>query len=213
MNGSIKKAMETAAQIKADHPDDRGEYLEGIEQAKALREAAAAAKEQARTEAELDDACDAENRARDREKFFRRQLDRLDYTPRMDEAEYYKLVEGVEAEVESAAAVFRAKASKAIAEIIAAKEAYLEVTTNADAALIALDVAANVLQSKYRYKTITFTGDAPAQNVEDPAEWTRHVIRYASTGRELTLVAWTGTEWNDTICAAWHAAERAKGKG
>lgn len=213
MNGSIKKAMETAAQIKADHSDDRGEYLEGIEQAKALQEAAAAAKEQARTEAEFDDACNAENRARDREKFFRRQLDRLDYTPCMDEAEYYKLVEGVEAEVESAAAVFQAKASKAIAEIIAAKEAYLEVTTNADAALNALDMAARVLQSKYRYKTITFTGDAPAQNVEDPTEWTRHVIRYASNERELKLVAWTGTEWNDTICAAWHAAERAKGKG
>lgn len=211
MNGSIKKAMETAAQIKTDHPDDRGEYLEGIEQAKALREAAAAAKEQARTEAELDDACNEENRARDREKFFRRQLDRLDYTPRMDEAEYYKLVEGVEAEVESAAAVFRAKASKAIAEIIAAKEAYLEVTTNADAALIALDTAARVLQSKYRYRVVEFV-DAPAQNVEDPTEWTRHVIRYASTGRELKLVAWTGTEWNDTICAAWTAADRAKGK-
>lgn len=211
MNGSIKKAMETAAQIKAGHPDDRGEYLEGIEQAKALREAAAVAKEQARTEAELDDACDAENRARDREKFFRRQLDRLDYTPRMDEAEYYKLVEGVEAEVESAAAVFQAKASKAIAEIVAAKEAYLEVTTNADAALIALDAAARVLQSKYRYRVVEFV-DAPAQNVEDPTEWTRHVIRYASTGRELKLVAWTGTEWNDTICAAWTAADRAKGK-
>lgn len=211
MNGSIKKAMETAAQIKADHPDDRGEYLEGIEQAKALREAAAAAKEQARTEAELDDACNEENRARDREKFFRRQLDRLDYTPRMDEAEYYKLVEGVEAEVESAAAVFQAKASKAIAEIIAAKEAYLEVTTNADTALTALDTAARVLQSKYRYRVVEFV-DAPAQNVEDPTEWTRHVIRYASTGRELKLVAWTGAEWNDTICAAWTAADRAKGK-
>ena len=211
MNGSIKKAMETAAQIKADHPNDRGEYLEGIEQAKALREAAAAAKEQARTEAELDDACDAENRARDREKFFRRQLDRLDYTPRIDEAEYYKLVEGVEAEVESAAAVFQAKASKAIAEIIAAKEAYLEVTKNADAALNALDGAARVLQSKYRYRVIEFSG-APAQNVEDPEEWTRHAVRYASDGRELKLVAWTGGEWDDTICAAWKAAEHAKGK-
>ena len=212
MNKEIKKVADVAAALEKENPETRAQYLKGVADAQKAQEAAAKAKEDAESEAAFDKACDDESHARDKEAFFRRQLDRLDYTPRMNEADYNKHVDAVKAAVEKAAADFRRVAEKAIDDIAAAKAAYIEITKEADAALTALDTAANVLQSKYRYKTITFTGDAPAQNVEDPAEWTRHVIRYASTGRELTLVAWTGTEWNDTICAAWTAADRAKGK-
>lgn len=209
MNKDIKKVLDAAAALKRENPETRAQYSRGIADAQAAQKAAAQAKEDAETEAAFDKACDDESHARDKEAFFRRQLDRLDYTPRMNEAAYYAHVDAVKDAVEKAAADFRRAAEKAIDDIAAAKAAYIEITKEADAALIALDTAANVLQSKYRYRTVTFTGDIPAQYVEDQNEWTRHAIRYNDTGKGYDLVAKDGADWNKKTCAAWKAAESA----
>lgn len=209
MNKEIKKVADVAAALEKENPETRAQYLKGVADAQKAQEAAAKAKEDAESEAAFDKACDDESHARDKEAFFRRQLDRLDYTPRMNEADYNKHVDAVKAAVEKAAADFRRVAEKAIDDIAAAKAAYIEITKEADAALTALDTAANVLQSKYRYKTVTYTGDTPAQYVEDRSEWTRHAIRYTGNGKGFDLIARDGADWNKKTCAAWHAAEKA----
>lgn len=209
MNKEIKKVADVAAELAKTNPETRAQYLRGIEDAQAAQKAAAQAKEDAETEAAFNKACDDESHARDKEAFFRRQLDRLDFTPRMEEAEYYKHVDTVKATVEKAAADFRRIAEKAIDDLVAAKAEYLAITKEADEALIALDAAANVLQSKFRFKTITFTGDTPAQTVEDRSEWTRHAIRYNGNGKGYGLIAKDGADWNKKTCAAWKAAEDA----
>lgn len=209
MNKEIKKVADVAAALAKENPETRAQYLKGVADAQKAQEAAAKAKEDAESEAAFDKACDDESHARDKEAFFRRQLDRLDYTPRMNEADYNKHVDAVKAAVEKAAADFRRVAEKAIDDIAAAKAAYIEITKEADAALTALDTAANVLQSKYRYKTVTYTGDTPAQYVEDRSEWTRHAIRYTGNGKGFDLIARDGADWNKKTCAAWHAAEKA----
>ena len=209
MNKEIKKVADVAAALEKENPETRAQYLKGVADAQKAQEAAAKAKEDAESEAAFDKACDDESHARDKEAFFRRQLDRLDYTPRMNEADYNKHVDAVKAAVEKAAADFRRVAEKAIDDIAAAKAAYIEITKEADAALTALDTAANVLQSKYRYKTVTYTGDTPAQYVEDRSEWTRHAIRYTGNGKGFDLIARDGADWNKKTCAAWKAAESA----
>ena len=209
MNKEIKKVADVAAALEKENPETRAQYLKGVADAQKAQEAAAKAKEEAESEAAFNKACDDESHARDKEAFFRRQLDRLDFTPRMNEADYNKHVDAVKAAVEKAAADFRRTAEKAIDDLVAARAEYLAITKEADEALIALDVAANVLQSKYRYKTITFTGDTTAQYVEDRNEWTRHAIRYNGNGKGYDLVAKDGTDWNKKTCAAWKAAESA----
>lgn len=206
MNKEIKKVADIAAELAKADPETRAQYLKAIADAQAAQKDAAQAKEEADTEAAFDKACDDESHARDKEAFFKRQLERLDFTPRMEEADYCKHVETVKATVEKAAADFRRTAEKAIEDLIAARAAYTEILHDADTALTALDAAANVLQSKYRYKTITFTGGIPARIVEDRNEWTRHATRY-NNGEGYNLIAKDGADWNKTTCAAWKAVE------
>lgn len=210
MNRDIKKVADVVAKLEKANPADKDRYLKGIEDAQAAQRAAAHAKETAETEAAFNKACDDESHAKDKEAFFKRQLDRLTFSPRMEESAYYGHVQTVQAAVEKAAEDFRQTAQRAIQEIMDAKAAYMATATEADKVLSDLDAAANVLQSKYRYRTVTFTGDYPPQNVEDPSEWRRHAVRYIGTGKADNLATKTGGEWDSVLCAAWNAAERAK---
>ena len=163
------------------------------------------------TEKELDAACDAEIRAREKEKFFERQLERLDFTPRMDEKEYFAAVDIVKNAVEKAAADFRKVAEKAIEDIIEAKKRYESTISEADAVLTDLDDAANVLQVKYRYKEYTYKGGVPSSFAESKSEWRQHAVRYggvSSKGSDLAIK--DGNEWNRKLSAAWLAADRAQ---
>lgn len=215
MDKEIKKVSDIAAELKKINPETRAQYLKGIADAQTAQEAAARAKEEAETEPAFNKACDDESHARDKEAFFRRQLERLDFTPRMEEADYCRYVDTVKAAVEKAAAGFRRAAEKAIDELVEARAAYIETVNDADAALTALDEAANVLQSKYRYKEYYVTGEGGKGSVlagrtEDRNEWTFHAIRYSGTGKDYELIAKNGTDWNEKTCAAWAAAGRCK---
>ena len=209
MNRDIKKVADVVATLEKANPTTMEQYRKGIEDAQDAQRAAARAKETAETEIDFNKACDDESHARDKEAFFKRQLDRLTFSPRMEEATYNKHVQAVQTAVEKAAEDFRRTAQRAIQEIMDAKAAYMATATEADKVLTDLDAAANVLQSKYRYRTVTFTGDNPPQNVEDPSEWRRHAVRYIGTGKACYLVTRTGGEWDSILCAAWNAAERA----
>lgn len=210
-NKEIQKVRDAAAEIATEYPEKRAHIMQCIADAQSAQKEAITAKENAETEAEFNKACDDENHARDKEKFYKRQLDKIDFTPRMTEKEYNKHVEAIETTVEKAAADFRIIAEKTINELIAAKEAYLSILNDADAALSELDKAANVLQSKYRYRECAFVG-APSYQVKDLNEWKRHAIRYTKNGKGCDLVMKDGTVWNMKMCAAWKAAENARGE-
>ena len=211
MNKDIRKVMDVAAGISTEYPENRAHVLKGIADAQEAQKEAITAKENAETEADFNKACDDESHARDKEAFYKRQLDKMDFTPRMTETEYNKHVEAIEITVEKAAADFRAIAEKTINELITARDAYLSILNDADAALSELDKAANVLQSKYRYRECAFVG-APSYQVEDRSEWKRHAIRYTQNGKGCDLVLKDGAAWNMKMCAAWKAAENARGE-
>ena len=213
MNPELQKVMNLANEIKQTDPVALEEIRKGIERAQAAQEQALKAKETAETEEGFNKACDDAVRAREKEAFFQRVLKKQKYTPRIDEEEYFRNVDIIKCTVKQAAEDFRETAKTAMAEIVAAKAAYLKLVSEADKVLTALDNASNVLQSKYRYR-ITEYSDGTATETEDPNEWLRHTVRFGS-GRGHDLVCCDPEKKNlldpydKTVCAAWNAAERA----
>lgn len=230
MDPVLRRIMDKAEELKQAEPENRNEFLRGIEQAQAAQVEAIRKKETASTLDEFNKACDDESRARDKEAFFRRLLDKLDSNPRMDEAEYYEAREDVDRVVREVAAEFVKIARRCIPELVEARKKYIQIQKDADRVLSALDASANVLQTKYRYRTTEHSGGVyydiyegekrtPAwtERREDPNEWTRHTVRYSNTGRGYGLL--TADQPRDrygnisdyTVGAAWEVAGRIAG--
>ena len=207
MNQEIRKIIEAAEAISQETPETRSQYLKGIADAQEAQRAAAQAKEDAETEEAFNKACDDESHARDKEAFFKRMLDRLDFTPRMEEETYYSAIQTIDSVVTDAAEDFRRVAEKAVKEIVEAKAKYLSIAEDADNALTILDNAANFLQSKYRYRKINYV-NAPSVEIEDPSEWKKHTFYYnKGTDKVFRLIARTGEDYNKMSIAAWNAAD------
>lgn len=192
MNKTFKTILDKAASLETDAPQIQAEYLDGIERAKQAQEEAEAAKEAAETEEDFDKATDDIVHAREKELFFLRKLEGLKFTPRMDPDEYDNYVSLVSGIVEKAAEDYRATARKAIEDLAKAQAAYFEIGADASKVLTKLDEAANVLQSKHRYRERYVTGEGGkgyvlAGRTEDPGEWRRHATRY--TGDKLCEIA------------------------
>ena len=212
MNKEFKKILDAAAAIDQAQPELRAQYVKGLEAAQEAQKIAAQAKEEAETEEAFDKACNDERNAIDKAAFFERRIASLDFTPRMDEAEYDKYVGTVKTTVEKAAAAFCEVAEKAIDELAEAKAAYMSVVTDADKVLVALDDAANVLQSRYRYREVRRAG-WPVEKIEDRNEWRLHALNYnRGSGKCYDLISKDGDNRNYKACAAWRAADNG-GRG
>ena len=212
MSDAIGAAKEAAAAIERNRPAGRAALLDKITAAQKAQEKAKEAKETATTEQAFDKACDEERHAKDKENFYRRQIELLDYTPRMDEGEYDRHVKAVSSTIAEAAADFREVAENAMNAIIKAKAEYMAKAQAADEALIALDKAANVLQTRHRYQIRRFSGDVPDQKIEDRNEWLRHATRFNQDGKAYNLAIHEADGINQKVNAAWLAADRADGK-
>lgn len=187
----------------------QAEYKKAVQEAHNALEAAEAAKENADSPEAFEKACDDARHAQERISFFENKLNKVKFTPRMDETEYNKKVNTEIQKVKSAATDFKKVASKAMNELKAAYNTYIGIFKAADKTLEDLDADANILQCKFRYHEQRFQG-MPASFTEDPSEWKRHAVRFGSTGKGYDLIAKDGNEWNETMCAAIQAAERIK---
>lgn len=211
MNKEFQRVITAASSISSNVPQLREGYIKEIEAAQAAQVEAKKAKEEALTGVDFDNACDRERNAREKEVVFKRKLEDLDFTPRMDEQEYNGLVKSVQTVVEQAAADYRERAMNLMSELIATHRNYIKLTADADQALETLDMAANVLQSRYRYREHTYQG-APSQYVQDSNEWRHHIVRYQPTGEAGKLVFMDKHEnapatYNKLVCAAWNAVD------
>lgn len=216
MNPEFQKIMDIAAGITIETPEKRQEFVQGIEAAQAARAKAVAAKESAATEEEFNQACDDELRAKLKENYFTKQLDALQHSPRMDEDAYNFAVNTVDSIVLDAAESFRKIASAAMESIVQARKEYIQTLREADKTLSALDKAANVLQSKYRYHVFRYT-DGKEVRREDPSEWKLHTTRYMKDKGYVYACrdpkkgrpsVWQSNAWDRYLAAAWRAANR-----
>lgn len=213
MNDVFKKVAEAAAAIDTTTPAIRAEYVMKLKEAQAAQEAAREAKETAENEKAFNKACDDESHGRDKEAFYRRMINDIDYKMRMDEGEYFGHVAAVESVMDAAAGEFRKVAEKAMAEIVEALKKYEATAAEADSVLSALDRASNVLQVKHRYRVIEFLGKDPKYK-EDPFEWTNHIVRYQN-GKAYNLAVMDTHDhapatYNKVVGAAWRAASNVR---
>ena len=204
-----------AARIETDDTDTREKYLKGLEAAKEDKRKAEAAKEQAATEKELNQALDNESRAKGRIGFYERQLDGLNFTPHIDVAEYDKYIAQTDAVMDKKAAEFQSAVLKAVNEIVNAKSVLLTAAHEADRALEDLDAAANVLQSRHRYRENYFTTEDPdklrTEYTEDPLEWRKHTHRYTGPNLLDLVKREPANESKDTlkkVLEGWYVATR-----
>lgn len=214
-NPELQKIMNLVNGINRVEPGTREDLLKGRAQAQAAQIQAAEAKEAAETEADFDKACDDAIRAREKEEFFQRLIDKLDFTPRMSEEDYFAALDSIRSVMKGAAEEFKETARKAMAELVRARNEYLQLMKESDRVLIALDNSSKVLQTKYRYRKDEYS-DGTFTMTEDPNEWTRHIVRYGQ-GKAVDLIfkdehdpilpAWREAR-NEIACAAWCAAER-----
>ena len=212
MNPKLQKVFDIANGLQKANPETRAEYMKGLSQALSLQEEAEKAKETVTNEAEFNKACNDAVYAREKEQFYRRMIDDFDHTPRMNENEYFAAIDSVKAVVNDAAETYRNIARNAMSELVKARNEYIQIINDADRVLISLDAAANVLQSKYRYRTTEYA-DGTITYTEDRGEWARHCIRFAN-GEGISIVKKDPAKeniadpWDKVVCAAWNAAER-----
>lgn len=213
----FQTVADKAAKINGVDEGAREKYAKGLADAQNEQLKAQAAKDSASTETELDAALDAENRARSREKFYKRQLEAIDFTPRMSEHEYNECVRAIDAVMSKKIAEYKRIAEKAVKEIIDAQSELIATATDADKVLEELDASANVLQVKHRYRVKRFTTEAPdvyrEEREEDRDEWRRHVHRYGSPLSKMKGLATREQsseteEANNILLAAWNAADK-----
>lgn len=183
MNKTFSNIIKKAEATATDFPQIRAEYLDGLERARQAQKDAEAAKEAAETEEDFDKATDDLVHAREKELFFMRKLEALDFTPRMHPDEYENYVGLIKGIMEKQANEYRATVSKAIEDLVKVQRDFFDIGQEADEVMRRLDEAANVLQAKYRYEERYVTGEGGkgavlAGRTEDRNEWRRHAIRY-----------------------------------
>ena len=214
MPAKLSKVSDAVKKIVVNSPKEQRNYTESLEKAKTSLDKIMKAKESVETEEELDAALDEERRCRGRVRFFEKKLDEIRYSPRIPEDEYNAHVSAVKSVVEKAANEYRKAAEKLADELVAVRKKYLDTAREADRILTDLDSAANVLQSKHRYKEFTFVGRDPIYK-EDPYEWRNHALRYMDNevyGTNNTSAYTLATQANGTnspkLQQIWLMADR-----
>ena len=220
----LQSIVDKAEEIRRTEPETRQGFLKGLTQAQAETAEAVERKNAAETEEEYNKACEDESRAKDKEKFFRRMLDKLDSKPRITEEEYAAALKTADTVVREAAAGYLETIRPIMAELVRAQQEYIQTLKDADNALTALDNAGRFLQTKYRLR-VTEHSDGTATYTEDPGEWARHIVRYnddqtrrglklifTKNNRPADLPFYRGQD-NGTAVAAWRAATEVLNNG
>lgn len=214
-NAVFREVASVVAGIGNSGSNEREKYAAEIEAARAAQKEAEKEKEAATTGKQFDAACDKGRRAEEKEAFFSRKLEELNFVPCLDEAVYNNCVAKVDAVVSEEVKAYQAKVSEAMRLIVDATLSLRNLGIEADKVLTDLDASANVLQSKYRYKETQFTTNDPkilaTQRIEDRNEWIWHKTRYMdpTVGKLYRMVH---SDLNDAdaeyLRAAWHAASK-----
>lgn len=211
-NKAFQRVAEAVNEIVVTEPGIRKDYEKGLEETEEEITEASAAKDTAETIEDFDLARDREERAKEKRSFYKRQIEKLDFSPRISEDTYDGYVKEISDEVCVAAEAFKKTASQAMTEIVKAWKSYVDITTEADRVLELLDEKARVLQVKYRYHEDLRTGEGGEGVVcvarhEDPGEWRQHALRYTygydPKGYKLAVV-------DGLTRMAWYAAQSVK---
>ena len=208
----LEQIRKRSAAIMGDTPQKRAEIIKQITEGKAELKAAREAQEAADDMDSYDAAVDTVKRAELKVKFAEKALNKLDGAPRMSEKEYMATLGTCSRIVEKAASDYIKAAEAAMDQLKAAHDAYISTGEDVNQILIELDQAANVLQTKFKNRTVTYIGVGDVEK-PDPYEWERHALRFYNAdlaGRVTQNKAGDPNKpWDSVLCAAWHAVRKA----
>lgn len=215
MSKIIEEIKALATRLKSSQPAEQNDLVAGLKAAQAEAAEAEARKNSAESEEDFFKYGNAHVEAKKRVEFYKSKLDAYNRTMRMPEPEYFSHVEAVESEVQKAASKYRDTVRKAMNQIMTARREYIELASDADIALAALDESANVLQVKHRFQMFYRVGMEPEKK-ESPSEWKRHAIRYfsgitSSRGYDMAVMSGDDMTVHDhVLTAAWDAAAKVE---
>ena len=213
----LKVIRERTAAVYGDYPQKKAELAGQLAGAQRDLRAAKAAQETADTLKTYDEATEAVKRAEIRVNFAKAAIEKIDVTPRMSDEDYFKAVDTCRGIMTKATDDYRKKAAALMDQLKAARDAYTETAADVNGALVALDEAANVLQSRHRPKPTTYVGNGivPTHTVsQDPREWEKYALRYlpgdvAAMGTEPRGYHQDHETHDSVLTAAWNAVSKA----
>ena len=195
--------------VLGDYPMKKAELTRQLERDREVLSVAKAKQDAAEDLKDFDAAADDVRHAEMRVNFIENALRKLDAEPRMTEAEYNSIVNSCSQIMEESTAEYITKVSALMNQIKEAKDTYLSKAAAVNQALIDLDAAANVIQTKYTERIDQYSdgnGGTYEVSVPDPNEWRRHAVRYTPT--DVCRLA-TTSEDHTILAAAWYAVSRA----
>lgn len=175
----LDKVMDVIEKVEKEDPEIRQNYVDKLKKMQTMREQAEQAKEDAKTEAELDQAITDASMAIEKERFFRKRLYEIDHTPHMNEKTYKKSIAIMQTAKERAVNEYRQKAIPLMDELRKVRCDYQAQAAAINSTLERLDLAANILQSKYPNKTVT-RNNMDDVYIPDPDAWRDHAVRFDS---------------------------------
>lgn len=206
MNKELEKIRQNSKVIMGDYPEDHDKLLKQLISAQDDLRAAQAEKDSATDLNEFDAAVDKVSRAEMRVDFIRAAIRKLNSQPRMEEAEYIEAVEACERLMNEAVAKYRTQALAIMEDLQKIRADFEAKAEEINDTLIALDDAANVLQSK-SYDTGSTISD----------DWRTHAIRFeaykafqmATSCDEEARRKNPAVAHDSVLSAAWFAVTKA----
>jgi len=177
MNKELVKIQEASEIIMKAYPDKRSSFAADVQKAEADLQKAKDRLEAVEDINEYDSATEEVKRAELVVKFAKTALEKLDSAPRMAESEYNSAVKTCTSIMDKAAAEYRKKTVALMEQLKAVKDEYMAIAKDVNNTLVALDNAANVLQSRYPFREYKYV-NAPSKFEKDPNAWREHAVRY-----------------------------------
>ena len=208
MNKDLEKIQKRSAEVLTGYPEQKAELTAKLTEAERQARKAKADLDAAEDLAGYDAAAESLKRAELSIKFAKGAIDKLDGAPRMAESEYLKALTVCRGIMDNAASAYRVKAAALMDQLKALQDEYMQIAADTNETLEKLDEAANILQSKYKYKIWTYK-DRPDKREPDKHIWLTYALRYEGyTPCRLATAIDDGSgslTQDNVLTAAWQA--------
>ena len=212
----LERIRQHSADIWGSYPEQRAELARKLAEAEENKRKAKAALDAAEDLDSYDNAAEILKRAELATKFARGALDKLDAAPRMKEAEYMQTINTCRGIMDNATSTYRTKTAALMDQLKAVHDEYTQTAADVNNTLVELDLAANVLQSKYPYKVRHFK-DLPDKKEPSKTAWLDYALRYEPATACTRATACTAEDkaenphhaHDSLLTAAWQAVNKA----
>ena len=200
----LEKIKKDSANILGNYPEEHEKLVAQYMTAREDLMKAIAAKDNASDLSEFDNATEKVKEAGTRVDFVCTAIEKLEAKPRMDEADYQKAVAACEKIMSESVNKYRARTIEAMETLKQIQDEYKAEAAEVNETLMALDNAANVIQSKFVPTSYSDCWERHAKRF-----YPDEVKRMATSCDEEDRIDNPHYQHDSILCAAWSAVTRA----